>query len=328
MTKMAIYEMLLEKHFHPQIIIPQLAKELGLEKAIIIQQLHYWLQKCGKIIDGNAWVYNTYKDWHKQFSYWSISKIQRFFSSLEKQGIILSKKLNACKSDHTKWYSINYSKLIEILSDCLPEKNFSIEQFELSSCQSDTIINRLTDNNHHNNNFLSNNKTSSRFRKPDRQNLNSFEKESFKDVMQTIPSHNHMFKTLDKKTVIVEKKISEEGIDICNQMIEIWNKIFLNRKDKAIMSNSRGQKLISLWEGIVEKDMSRWEELCIKVNSSKFLMGEKKAGFKAYFDWVICELTAMKILAGEYGVGDRVPDIEKEREKIREKEIIKFREEN
>ncbi|KIE05708.1 hypothetical protein NF27_DJ00050, partial [Candidatus Jidaibacter acanthamoeba] len=214
MTKMTIYEKLLEKHFHPQIIIPQLAEELGLEQAIIIQQLHYWLQKCGKIIDGNVWVYNTFNDWSKQFAYWSISKIKRFFYSLEKQGIILSKKLNACKSDHTKWYSIDYTKLIEILQNFMPEKNFSSEQFELSLCQSDTIINRLTDNNHHNTNFLSNNnKTSSRFRKPDRQNLNSFEKESFKDVMQTIPSHNHMFKTLDKKTVIVEKEISEEGTD-------------------------------------------------------------------------------------------------------------------
>jgi hypothetical protein len=58
--------------------------------------------------------------------------------------------------------------------------------------------------------------------------------------------------------------------------------------------------------------MDNWEEYAIKVNSSKFLMGEKvtKTNFKATFAWLSKLDTIQMILSGEYGVGDRKPDID------------------
>lgn len=111
------YNNRIKSHFSAQIIIPELAKELGLEEAIVVQQLHYWLQRCGKLIDNAIWIYNSFNEWSNQFSYWSVSKIKRIFYSLEKQQIIISKKINKSNSDHTKWYSIDYEKLSLLLKN-------------------------------------------------------------------------------------------------------------------------------------------------------------------------------------------------------------------
>ncbi|MGG3893610.1 DnaD domain protein [Geobacillus stearothermophilus] len=95
----------------PLIILPSLAKEIGLNEAIILQQLHYWLQESGSEHDGHRWVYNTYEDWQKQFPFWSKNTIIRAIKSLEKKGLIVTGNYNKLKIDNTKWYRIDYEKL-------------------------------------------------------------------------------------------------------------------------------------------------------------------------------------------------------------------------
>ena len=76
-------------------------------------------------------------------------------------------------------------------------------------------------------------------------------------------------------------------------------------------SNAQNQnKLYWLWKTVFSKDMNKWREYCYKVNSSKFLMGEKvtKNDFKATFSWLIKIEIIEKIMSGEYGVGDRELD--------------------
>jgi hypothetical protein len=97
----------------PLIVLPSLAKKegIGLNGAIILQQLHYWLQESKNIRDGHKWIYNTYNDWVDQFPFWSVSTIKRTISNLEKKGYIISANYNQLKIDNTKWYRINYPKL-------------------------------------------------------------------------------------------------------------------------------------------------------------------------------------------------------------------------
>ncbi|MED5041081.1 DnaD domain protein [Geobacillus stearothermophilus] len=95
----------------PLIILPSLAKEIGLNEAIILQQLHYWLQESQNIRDGYKWVYNTYEDWQKQFPFWSKNTIIRAIKSLEKKGLIVTGNYNKLAIDNTKWYRIDYEKL-------------------------------------------------------------------------------------------------------------------------------------------------------------------------------------------------------------------------
>jgi alkylhydroperoxidase/carboxymuconolactone decarboxylase family protein YurZ len=96
-------------------VLPSLAKAVGLEEAIVLQQLHYWLNNPkveGRIDeDGNKWIFNTYEEWRENFPFWSVQQIQRIFLSLEKGGYVISKRLDAKKHDQTKFYRINYDAL-------------------------------------------------------------------------------------------------------------------------------------------------------------------------------------------------------------------------
>lgn len=95
----------------PLIILPSLAKEIGLNESIILQQLHYWLLESRNIKDGFKWVYNTYEDWRKQFPFWSVSTIRRTITKLETSEIVIIGNYNKLKIDNTKWYRIDYEKL-------------------------------------------------------------------------------------------------------------------------------------------------------------------------------------------------------------------------
>lgn len=99
---------------HPLIVLPELAVEVGLNEAIVLQQLHYWIQKSTNVKDGHVWVYNTYEDWRKQFPFWSISTIRRTLSSLETKGYIITGKFNKLQIDNTKWYRVSYDMIDSI----------------------------------------------------------------------------------------------------------------------------------------------------------------------------------------------------------------------
>ena len=102
---------------NPIMIQPTLVMKLGLNQAIIIQQVHYWLVKSPHIKDGKRWIYNTYKDWKQQFPFWSEKTIMRTFLALEEEGYVVSANYNRMKIDKTKWYTIDYDKLAEIEED-------------------------------------------------------------------------------------------------------------------------------------------------------------------------------------------------------------------
>jgi len=103
-------------HEPPLQVLPSLAEAIGLNEAIVIQQLHYWLQlpKGGKEQEGHKWIFNTYEEWAEQFPFWSVSTIQRTFASLEKSNLIISKQLNKKGHDMTKFYRINYDELCKM----------------------------------------------------------------------------------------------------------------------------------------------------------------------------------------------------------------------
>ena len=100
---------------NPLLILPELAKRIGLNEAIVLQQIHYWLvineNKQQNYHDGRYWTFNTYSDLQKQFSFWSEITIKRIVAKLKSNGYILVGNYNKYKYDRTNWYSIDYSKL-------------------------------------------------------------------------------------------------------------------------------------------------------------------------------------------------------------------------
>ncbi|TYS50111.1 DnaD domain-containing protein [Bacillus infantis] len=95
----------------PIVVLPTLAEKIGLNESMILQQLHYWLEKSSNVQDGFTWVYNSYEDWQEQFPFWSISTIRRTITKLETKGLFITGKFNKLKIDNTKWYRINYDLL-------------------------------------------------------------------------------------------------------------------------------------------------------------------------------------------------------------------------
>ena len=104
---------------YPLLILPTLAKAIGLNKGIVLQQIHYWLEKNSTnenmIKEEKIWCYNSYPKWQKQFPFWDIQTIRRTILSLEEDEIIISSNFNRLKMDKTKWYTINYEQLTKVL---------------------------------------------------------------------------------------------------------------------------------------------------------------------------------------------------------------------
>lgn len=102
----------------PLQVIPSLACKMGLNRAMFLQQLHYWLQKSEHVKDGKRWVFNTYEEWHEQFPFWSAEAIKKIVLQLEQRGVIeTTDKYNRRGTDRTKWYTIDYDTLNAMFED-------------------------------------------------------------------------------------------------------------------------------------------------------------------------------------------------------------------
>ena len=97
----------------PLQVLPSLAEAIGLNEALILQQIHWLLLRSKKEFKGKPWVFNTYEEWQeKHFRFFSISTIRRTINRLEELNLLISStEFNQMKVDKTKWYTINYEAL-------------------------------------------------------------------------------------------------------------------------------------------------------------------------------------------------------------------------
>lgn len=110
------------------------AQAFGLRKALILQQIHYWI-----LINKNAderkgvrhhfkksrwWMWNTYEQWQEEFgNLFAKRTLRKDLNDLKDQGIIFAEKLSDSPRDQTLWYSINYKKLEQAVEDHIPKTN-------------------------------------------------------------------------------------------------------------------------------------------------------------------------------------------------------------
>jgi hypothetical protein len=101
----------------PLLILPTLAKTIGLNEAIMLQQCHYWLQRTDRARGDQRWFYKSTREWLEEFPFFSESTVKRTVQSLRKKGLIETEKINRSNWVHTNWFTINYGKLNELMKD-------------------------------------------------------------------------------------------------------------------------------------------------------------------------------------------------------------------
>ncbi|MHA7847264.1 replication protein [Serratia sp. D1N4] len=120
----------------PLLVMPSLAARIGLNEAILLQQIHYWLGRSPHQHGGRVWFYRTASEWVSELSFWSDSTIKRTLASLEASSLIVSAKLHReLMNDpytRTKWYTINYDQL-----ESLNLENASGQNDQMASSQND-----------------------------------------------------------------------------------------------------------------------------------------------------------------------------------------------
>ena len=69
----------------PLLILLTLAQQIGLDIAILQQQLHFRLTHQEQERAEILWYWQTYPNWTKQLPFWNESKINRLFIKLEEE---------------------------------------------------------------------------------------------------------------------------------------------------------------------------------------------------------------------------------------------------
>jgi hypothetical protein len=124
---------------HPLMVLPRLAVAIGLNEAIVLQQVHFWCEvyrgkgETNHYHDGHWWIYNTYEKWQENFPFWCTRTIRRTIANLrEPQGaskeqparkpLLVVGNFNQKGYDQTLWYRIDYDALRELESGLPPEE--------------------------------------------------------------------------------------------------------------------------------------------------------------------------------------------------------------
>lgn len=88
----------------------KLAMEVGIEKAILLKNIHWWIFKNAKngknFRRGRFWTFNSSKAFAEMFPYMNPCSIRRWLIELEDDGWIITGNFNRKRNDKTKWYAV------------------------------------------------------------------------------------------------------------------------------------------------------------------------------------------------------------------------------
>ena len=129
----------------PLQVQPSLAMAIGLNEAIFLQQLHYWMGASRHHHDGKKWVYNTYSDWLLQLKYLSLPTLKRTIKSLKDRGLLSVERFDKVRSNQVNYYAINYD-VLAIIEANIAQAIDSIDQLKMSQSSSSNCTNAVDQN--------------------------------------------------------------------------------------------------------------------------------------------------------------------------------------
>lgn len=121
-----------------------IAKEYGVHSAILLKNLHFWIQKNSAngrhYHDGTYWTYNSRKAFAELFPYMTERQIDYAMQNLIDSGIVITGNYNSDPRDRTLWYAVT-KKGYCILQNC------EMELTKMSNA-TDEIVRALPDSKH------------------------------------------------------------------------------------------------------------------------------------------------------------------------------------
>jgi hypothetical protein len=104
----------------PLTVLPSLVTLVGMERAVILQQIHWLLQgrHNGELYDGCKWIWGTHDEWCADyFPFWQPATLRKHMVWLENKGLLLSAQLGGW--NRRKHYRIDYEALDQALQEQL-----------------------------------------------------------------------------------------------------------------------------------------------------------------------------------------------------------------
>lgn len=95
----------------PLQVLPSLAAEIGLNEALLLQQIHYWTTCKEPDENGEVWVWKTVNEWRGEFPFWSESTIKRVVGRLKAEGYIAVRQEGMSRVNH---YRVLYDAIHEV----------------------------------------------------------------------------------------------------------------------------------------------------------------------------------------------------------------------
>ena len=136
----------------PVVVDRGLARIIGFSEAVIITQLHQWIEynKKHKINykDGYYWTYGSMEKWHEEYFdiLGSVKTLRRVFNRLEKKGYLIVSNYNKLKFDKTSWYRVNYEKFNVLKKEHRYGQNVHIEEDKMTTSRVDNLTISEVDN--------------------------------------------------------------------------------------------------------------------------------------------------------------------------------------
>ncbi len=239
----------------PLQVLPSLAVAIGLNEAIILQQIHYRLNpRFNKTyFKDRHWVYNTYEQWQQQFPFWGEKTIRRVIANLEDSKVLISFITRDFKK--TKYYTIDYDRLNEISqSPTKTPENLKIPP-------------------------------SGQFDQIDRDKMTRSYIDTETTQENTLPPLTPPVNQGGKKEEEEEEEEEEENIP--ELMARIWNQHVqskLNLPPISYLSPKRRQALKSLFGEVFQEDLQAFDAYCQQIGTFRYLMGENPNRFRASLD--------------------------------------------
>jgi hypothetical protein len=110
-TSFTVYHQHDKKSLCVMLVFPQLACKVGLNEAIVLQQIHIRHHQ----MSNTGFIFKTMKQWHEDvFTFYSEITVKRIFKKLKDNNLILVKNVPT-DTGVEKGYRVNYLKIAEIL---------------------------------------------------------------------------------------------------------------------------------------------------------------------------------------------------------------------